>query len=97
MGHGPAPNLVVVDQNIGFSATEVASGTPITIYATILNTGSSRVENVIVQFVDATSANVKPVGEQQTVEAIETGFIGRRGCGIQGFGWTRLENDSGGS
>jgi len=71
--HGPAPNLVVVDENIGFSATEVAAGTPVTIYATILNTGSSRAEGVIVQFVDVTSTSVRPIGEQQTIEVIEPG------------------------
>jgi subtilase family serine protease/subtilisin family serine protease len=71
--HRPAPNLVVVAENIGFSATEVAAGTPVTIYATILNTGSARAENVNVQFVDVTSASVRPVGEQQTIEVIEPG------------------------
>ncbi len=71
--HGPAPNLVVVAENIGFSATEVAAGTPVTIYATILNTGSARAENVNVQFVDVTSASVRPVGEQQVIEVIEPG------------------------
>ena len=73
VAHGPAPNLVVVADNIGFSETEPISGTPITIYATILNNGNALAENVAIQFVDVTGGGVRPIGEQQTLAAIEPG------------------------
>ncbi len=73
VAHSPAPNLVVVSDNIGFSATEAVAGTEITVYATILNAGSAAAENVAVQFVDATGGKVRPVGEPQVVERIAPG------------------------
>ena len=73
VAHSPAPNLVVVADNIGFSHTEPDAGAEVTIYATVLNTGSALAENVAVQFVDVTNGNVKPIGEQQVVASIEPG------------------------
>ena len=73
IAHGPAPDLVVVADNIGFSDMDPAAGAAVTIYATILNTGSAPAENVTVQFADVTGGRVRPIGEQQVVESIEPG------------------------
>ena len=73
VAHGPAPNLMVVADNIGFSVSEPDAGADVTVYATILNTGSDIAENVTVQFVDVTGGRVRPIGEQQVVASIEPG------------------------
>ena len=73
VAYSPAPNLVVVEENIGFSVAEAGAGAEVTVYATILNTGSATAENVAVQFVDVTGGRVRPIGEQQVVASIEPG------------------------
>ena len=73
VAHGPTPNLVVVDDNIGFSNTSPDAGAEVTVYATILNTGSAPAQNVGIQFIDNTGGSVRPVGELQVIANIEPG------------------------
>lgn len=73
VAHKPTPNLLVLADNIGFSAIEPASGAPVTIYATVLNNGSAEALNVAVQFVDTTGGEPRPIGDQQMLERIGAG------------------------
>ena len=70
------PNLVVTENNIGFSTTEPAPGEIVTVTATILNDGASDAENVVVQFVDATGNGSTPIGASQVVTSIPAGGSG---------------------
>ena len=70
---GALPNLAVQPGNIGLSLAAPAPGQPVTVTATILNTGAADAENVVVQFVDATGSAPIPIAASQVVERIPAG------------------------
>ncbi|MEZ4618149.1 MAG: CARDB domain-containing protein [Caldilineaceae bacterium] len=73
----PAPNLLVQVSNIGFDPGQANPGDQVTVYATILNNGTSDATDVLVQFVDATNSSApSPIGQPQTIEAIMAGGSG---------------------
>ncbi|MFZ1755762.1 MAG: CARDB domain-containing protein [Caldilineaceae bacterium] len=72
----PTPNLSVAVANIGFDPSTPVEGTPVTLIATILNTGDADAENVLVQFSDTTDSGQRPIGAMQTIERIPAGGSG---------------------
>jgi len=72
----PMPNLVALEENIGFSAPQPSEEEPVTIVATILNSGGVEANEVSVQFVDVTERNPVPIGTQQTIASIPAGGSG---------------------
>ncbi|MEZ4864733.1 MAG: CARDB domain-containing protein [Caldilineaceae bacterium] len=73
----PAPNLMVQVSNIGFDPVQPNPGDQVTVYATIINNGTSDATNVMVQLVDATNSSAtSPIGQPQTIEAIPAGGSG---------------------
>lgn len=72
----PAPNLVVVADNIGFGAQTLRVGDAVTISAVILNNGTATAEGVVVQFTDVTNGRPLPIGEQQLIDSIAAGGSG---------------------
>lgn len=73
VAHRPTPNLVMVAENIGFSSAAPTLSTPLTIYATVLNHGSTIAQNVAIQFVDITDGEPRPIGKQQVLDHIDPG------------------------
>lgn len=73
----PAPNLVMMQSNIGFSTLTPTSGEAVTVTATILNNGNQDAEDVLVQFVDVTDGGAETIGEKQTLTRIPAGGIGK--------------------
>ncbi|MCB0104260.1 MAG: S8 family serine peptidase, partial [Caldilineaceae bacterium] len=72
----PAPNLVVVADNIGFGARTLRVGDAVTVSAVILNNGTATAEGVVVQFTDVTNGRPLPIGEQQVIDSIPAGGSG---------------------
>lgn len=72
----PTPNLAIAIANIGFDPSTPVEGTPVTLIATVLNTGDADAENVLVQFSDTTDSGQQPVGAMQTIERIPAGGSG---------------------
>ncbi len=70
---GPFPNLTARPENIGLSTANPAPGEPVTVTATILNTGAADAENVVVQFVDATDSTPMPIAAGQLIDRIPAG------------------------
>ncbi len=78
-GHA-APNLVAQANNVNFSpglrGTPPIEGDLVTIYATILNNGTTDAQGVVVQFVDATGGGARPIGDKQMIDSIPAGSSG---------------------
>ncbi len=73
----PAPNLMIQVSNIGFDPAAANPGDQVTVYATIVNNGTSDATDLLVQFVDATNSSAPlPIGQPQTIEAIPAGGSG---------------------
>lgn len=72
----PLPNLVILDQNIGFSKLRPGLGEEIEVTATVLNDGTAPAENVVVQFVDASGNGSTPIGASQVISRIPEGGSG---------------------
>lgn len=70
----PAPNLMVQVSNVGFDPAAANPGDQVTVYATIVNNGTTDATDVLVQFVDATNSSAPvPIGQPQTIESILAG------------------------
>ena len=67
------PNLVISENNIGFSATNPDMGAVVTVTATILNNGNADAQDVAVQFMDATDPSPTPIGTDQVISSIPAG------------------------
>ncbi|MFN2202119.1 MAG: CARDB domain-containing protein [Caldilineaceae bacterium] len=76
VGAAPMPNLVALDQNVGFSNTNPGPGEEIQVTATVLNAGTQAAQGVVVQFVDATSDGNVPIGASQVISEIPDGGSG---------------------
>ncbi|MEM7126588.1 MAG: CARDB domain-containing protein [Chloroflexota bacterium] len=72
----PAPNLVILAENIGFEPLMPTTNEEVTIHAVILNNGDSPVENVEVDVVDVTTGRPSPLAQTQTIELIPAGGSG---------------------
>ena len=80
----PMPNLSIAVANIGFDPSAPVEGTPVTLVATVLNTGDADAQNVLVQFSDTTlrqaqgnaDSGQRPIGEMQTIARIPAGGSG---------------------
>ncbi|MCL4834692.1 MAG: S8 family serine peptidase [Caldilineaceae bacterium] len=70
------PNLVILDNTIGFNPAAPHVGDPIVISAVVLNSGSAEATDVIVQFEDVTAGRPVPIGQPQTVARIPAGGSG---------------------
>ncbi|NJN81426.1 MAG: hypothetical protein HC802_03510 [Caldilineaceae bacterium] len=69
----PKPNLVMTTANIGFDPPEPSDGDPVTINATVLNTGATDASDVVVQFVDGTGVSSAPIDAPQVLDSIPAG------------------------
>ncbi len=69
----PLPNLVITPENIGFNVIVGQPGEVVTITATLLNKGTGPAENVVVQFVDATTSEGVPIAANQVISTIPPG------------------------
>mgnify|MGYP005848726795 CR=1 FL=1 len=69
----PLPNLTMRAENIGFSNDRPAPDDLVTVTATVLNTGRTRAENVVIQFVDATGGGTIPIAANQVIQEIAPG------------------------
>jgi subtilase family serine protease len=69
----PLPNLTARPENIGLAVAAPAPGQPVTVTATILNTGAADAHNVVVQFVDATDSPPTPIAASQVISTIPAG------------------------
>ena len=72
----PAPNLVVLEANIGFDPPAPSLGDQVTVRATVLNDGDRTAEDVVVQFIDTTGTGSTPIGAPQVIDTIEAGSSG---------------------
>ena len=72
----PLPNLVALEQNIGFNPAAAKPGDEVQITATILNNGGDDATDVAVQFFDATGNSSMPIGETQVISTIPAGASG---------------------
>ncbi len=74
VAEAPLPNIVATSENIGFSHLVAQPGEPVTVTATILNSGSGTADNVVVQFVDPISG--APIDANQVISNIPAGGAG---------------------
>ncbi|MBV7339678.1 hypothetical protein KFU94_67990 [Chloroflexi bacterium TSY] len=72
----PAANLFVRSANIGFNPRTPTEGDLVTVNAVILNTGTVDVNDVVVQFIDATDGGAVPIGIPQLISTIRNGSSG---------------------
>ncbi|RLT43111.1 MAG: hypothetical protein DWI57_04865, partial [Chloroflexi bacterium] len=72
----PAPNLTIPAENIGFAPSAVVAGGSLTIRVTVRNDGTAPAEAVVVQFLDVTEKDARPIGANQTIESIPAGGSG---------------------
>lgn len=76
-GSGPElPNLVMQETNIGFSPADPVQGDEVTVYAVVVNNGTTEAGDVKVQFMDATGDSPVPIGLPQTITSIPVGGSG---------------------
>ena len=73
---GLMPNLVVLDNTIGFNPAAPHVNDPIVISAVVLNNGGAEATDVIVQFEDVTAGRPVPIGQPQTLSRIPAGGSG---------------------
>ena len=71
-----APNLTIPAENIGFAPAAVVAGGSLTIRVTVRNDGTAPAEAVVVQFLDVTEKDARPIGSNQTIETIPAGGSG---------------------
>ena len=69
----PGPNLVMEAENIGFDPPAPGEDTPVTVIATVRNAGLLDAEDVVVQFLDATTTPAMPIGDPQVISRIPAG------------------------
>lgn len=69
----PTANLTILAANIGFDPPGAVEGAPVTVVATVLNSGDADVENVQVHFSDVTDSSQRPIGSVQTIARIPAG------------------------
>lgn len=72
----PAPNLTIPAENIGFAPTALVEGDSVTIRVTVRNDGTAPANGVVVQFLDVTDTDARPIGSNQTIETIPAGGSG---------------------
>lgn len=70
----PLPNIVVSEDNIGFSHVVAQPGDVVTVTATLRNNGSGPAENVVVQFVDPNTG--APIAANQVISDVPAGGAG---------------------
>ncbi|MBV7339679.1 hypothetical protein KFU94_67995 [Chloroflexi bacterium TSY] len=73
---GPAPNLVMLSNNIKFHPMLPVEGDEVRISALVLNNGSAPAEDVLVQFIDITSGTAVPIGREMFIDFIAIGESG---------------------
>lgn len=71
-----AANLHLTSANIGVVPPAPQAGEPVTLTATVLNTGGSPAQNILVQFLDITEGTPQPIGEKQTIPSLSPGQSG---------------------
>ena len=69
----PAPNLVMLANNIKFNPPRPVEGESVDISAIVLNTGTAPAEKVLVQFIDMSSGVATPIGAEITIDEIPVG------------------------
>jgi subtilase family serine protease len=71
-----APNLTIPAENIGFAPGSITQGGTVTIRVTVRNNGTAPASGVVVQFLDVTEKDARPIDANQTIESIPAGGSG---------------------